>query len=165
MKFKNTSGKYLTKSLFFEHTPANRPHAVYTLKDEDHTDKKGNTYISLKRLFLESDDPTEYAFATEHLGGWKHWKEMQKTNELLAEIDEWREERDVRLRSIGVKKLIESAEEGNYQASKFLVDKGWDVQTKGRPTKAQVQKAAKEQASVRKVVDNDLARIRKINGR
>lgn len=164
MKFKNTSGKYFTGALFFELTPANRPHAVYSLKDEDHTDRKGKTFPSLKRLFLESDDPTEYKFACEHLGGWQHWKKMQQTPELIAPIEEWREERDVRLRSIGVKNLIASAEEGNYQASKFLVDKGWDVQTKGRPTKAQVKKEAVQQAHVRKVVDNDLQRIRKLNG-
>jgi len=162
MKFKNTSGKWLTKALFFELTPAIRPHAVFTLKDQDHVVGE-KTYFSLKRLFLESDDPTEYKFATKHLGGWGHWKEIQKTDELLAEIEEWREERDVRLRSLGVKKLIESAEKGNYQAAKFLTDKGWDVQTKGRPTKDQVKRAAKEQAGVLRVVDSDLKRIRDLN--
>ena len=165
MVFKNSSGRFFTKSLFFEMTLAHRPHAVYTLKDNDHTDNKGVKYVSLKRLFLACTDPTEYTFATTHLGGWQHWKDMQTTTDLIPHIEEWREERDVKLRSIGIQKLISQAEEGDsFQAAKYLADKGWDANTKGRPSKAQVTKAAKEEASVRKVVSGDFDRIRNING-
>ena len=164
MKFKNKSGKWLTKSLFFDLTPKARPYAIYTFKDESHRDAHGGSYLSLKQLFLESDDPTEYKFATEHLGGWQHWKEMQTVPEILTHITEWREERDVRLQSLGVRKMIESADQGNYQAAKCLMDKGWYNQTKGRPSKEAVKKEVKAQAKLKAVVNNDLDRIRKLHG-
>lgn len=164
MIFKNKSGKWLTKSLFFDLTPKARPYAVYTFKDEDHVDSRGGTYSSLKKLFLESDDPTEYKFATEHLGGWQHWKEMQTVPEINSHIEAWREERDVKLRSIGIRKLIDLAEkDGSYQAAKFLADKGWDVSTKGRPSKEAVKREVKAQAKLKAVINNDINRIRKMN--
>lgn len=162
MQFKNAGGKWITKSLFYELTLAEKPYAVYSLKEQDHTDKDGKVFLSLKRLFLESDDPTEYAFSQEHLGGWSHWQEMQTIAVIAPHIEKWRSERDVRLRSLGVRKMIESAEAGNYQAAKFLTDKGWDVQTKGRPTKEQIRKEAREAAHVKSVVSNDMERIRKL---
>lgn len=159
-QFKNNSGKWLTKALFFEFTPAHRPHAVFTLKEEDH-EFNGKEYISLKTCFLSCDDPTEYEFANKFLGGWAHWKELQTVNDLMPHIEEWREERDVRLRSKGVNKLIKLAEEeGGYQAAKWLADRGWDENKRGRPTKAEVKKEAKQQAEVRSIVGSDLERIR-----
>lgn len=164
--FKNTSGKWLTKALFFELTTSHRPHAIFTLKEDDYVDSKGNKYKSLKKAFLSYDDPTEYDFASRELGGWSHWKEMQTVDVISAEIEEWREERDVRLRSEGVKQLIALAvDEGSFQASKYLADKGWEEDKKrGRPSKQEVNKAAKEQAAVKNKASADLERLRKLNG-
>lgn len=164
MSMKNSSGKWLTKALFFELTPGHRPHACFTLKDEDHVDKKsGKVYKSLKKLFLASDDPTEYEFARDHLGGWGHWKEVQQVEALANEIAEWREERDVRMRSVGVRQIIQLAQEdGSYQASRYLADRGWEEKTAGRPTKQQVKQEARQQAAVKGKVSHDLDRLRKL---
>lgn len=160
--FKNESGKYLSKALFFELTlPATRQHAVFTLKEDDHT-VDGVTYKSLKKLFLSYDDPTEYKFASECLGGWQHWKELQSVKEIAAHIESWREERDIRLQSMGVTRLITMAadSESSFQAAKWLADKGWKPpEPKGRPSKAAIQKETERQAKLMNKVEADLALI------
>jgi hypothetical protein len=162
MAFKNEQGKWLTKALFFEMTlPATRQHACYTLKDEDHV-VDGKTYYSLYQKFIECDDPTEYQFAKQHLGGWSHWKALQNSPELAPYVEAWREERDVMMRSQGVMGVIEQAIEGNYQASKWLADKGWEVDApkRGRPSKQEVEKETKQQAKVKLAVMNDYKRLK-----
>jgi hypothetical protein len=162
MAFKNEQGKWLTKALFFEMTlPATRQYARYTLKEEDHT-VDGVEYISLYKRFMECEDPTEYQFATSWLGGWSHWKAIQSSPELIPYIEAWREERDIKMRSQGVKAVIEQVYEGNYQAAKWLADKGWEVDApkRGRPSKSEVEKETKQQAKVKLAVMNDYKRLK-----
>ena len=72
LKFKDKQGRYLTAGLFYE-TSTDKSTALYTLKDYDH-EVNGIKYPSLKKLYLEMCDVTEYAFATEHMGSWNQWK-------------------------------------------------------------------------------------------
>jgi len=162
--FKNTQGRWLTKALFFELSIGPRPYAVFTLKEEDH-EVDGVTYWSLRKKFVDCEDPTEYEFANKWLGGWQHWLELQKCEEIAEHIDSWREERDVKMRSKGVRKLVElaSAEEASFQAAKWLADKGWEEkQKKGRPSKQDIAKETKKQVSSNNRVNADLERIRSI---
>jgi hypothetical protein len=163
MSFKNDNGMWLTKALFLELTlPATRQWAKFTLKEHDHT-HDGVPYKSLYRLYMETDDPTEYEFATKHLGGWSHWKAMLDTVALREHIDSWREEKEIYYRSKGIKSIMESAAEGNYQASKYLADKGWtqDSENKrGRPSKAEVKKETEQQVKVKLAVMNDYKRLK-----
>lgn len=163
MTFKNSGGVWLTTALFFETTlPDNRQHAVFTLKDADHTDEHGNKYLSLKRLFLEHDDPTEYTFAKEVLGGWAHWKVLQKQKDVANLLKDWREEKEIALRSDAIVKMIDMAsEEGaSFQTVKWVTDAGWaPKQTKGRPTKEQINKEAKRKAEGNVALMKDYARL------
>lgn len=135
-KMVDTGGRYLTQSLFLETNYT--PNATYTLKDNDHL-HDGVLYPSLKRLYIEFEDPTEYEFSKAYLMGWKHWQKMLGNKLLVAHITEWREELEFKLRARGVKTMMLSAGQGNYQASKWLVDRGWDVRGAGRPTKAAIE--------------------------
>jgi len=58
--------------------------------------------------------------------------------------------------------VIEQAIEGNYQASKWLADKGWEVDApkRGRPSKQEVEKETKQQAKVKLAVMNDYKRLK-----
>ena len=154
--WKTTGGKWLTKALFFETslTDDTRHHAIYTLKQEDH-EVNGETYISLYKLYMACKDPTEYEFATTYLGGWSHWLMMQKSPDLMKHINIWKEEYIVRSRSVGVKGMFAQADEGSYQACKYLADEGWVKEKKGRPTTAQITKEAKAKANVLSMVKND----------
>lgn len=161
--FKNKSNRWLTNALFYELTlPETRKHAMFTLKEDDHAVGRV-TYPSLKRLYLNMGDPTEYKFATRVLGGWSHWKELQECVNIKDHIEEWREELDAKLRSEGVIKAIELAtkEDASFQATKYLTELGWkDKGGKGRPSKAQVKKATDELAQRRDRVAGDLARLK-----
>lgn len=160
--FKSAQGKWITKSLFYELTfqTPERPHAIYTLADEDIV-KKGRVYRSLKKMYLACEDPTEYEFANKHLGGWLHWKAMQETIDLKVPIAEWREEYSVSLRSKGVKKIIDIAtgKDPSYQAAKWLADKQWIETKAGRPTKSQINQAAKEKAQVKDRISSDITKL------
>jgi len=155
-KMLDSGGKPLTQSLFLE--IGYTEYAIYTLKEED-CEYKGFTYPSLKRLYLETQDPTEYEFAKKHLLGWKHWKRLCENKLIRSYIDEWRDELEVCLRSKGVKDAIKAAELGGFQAAKWLADRGWDVKPAGRPSKAEIEKEKTIQLRVRDEFSADVVRL------
>ena len=152
----DVTGRPITQSLFLEIGYSDM--AVYTLKDEDY-DYQGKYYFSLKRLYLELADPTEYEFATKYLLGWKHWKRLCANKAIRTHIDEWREELEMKLRCQGVRSMITSAENGNYQASKWLNDRGWEQRGAGRPSKEEVEREKKYQAKVDNEFGADVLRL------
>lgn len=153
-------GKPLTQSIFLE--TGYSDFAVYTLKDDHHT-YNGKLYPSLKKLFIEKEDPMEYDFANQYLLGWKHWQRMNANKMLRAHFDEWREELEFRLRCKGIKAMLESAIGGNYQAAKFFADKGWDKRIAGRPSKEEVNREVAFQAQVAKDYGADIVRLFQAN--
>ncbi len=154
--FLDSGGKPLTQSIFLEVGYSDQ--AVYTLKEEDH-EYKGKLYPSLKRLYLEMADVTEYEFANTYLLGWRHWKRLCENKLLRKYIDEWREELELKMRAKGVKEAIRAAEAGGFQAAKWLSDKGWDQRGAGRPSKAEVEREKKFQARVSDEYGADVVRL------
>ena len=126
-KMVDSAGRPITQSMFLEIGYSDA--AIYTLKDEDYT-YEGHLYPSLKRLYLEEADPTEYSFAVKYLLNWKQWLRLCENKLTRKHIDEWREELEVKLRSRGVKSAMYAAQEGNYQAAKWLADRGWSTDRK-----------------------------------
>jgi len=141
-KLIDVNGNPLTQSLFLE-IGYNTEYAIYTLKDNDHT-YKGVVYPSLKKLYLAEEDPTEYFFADKYLLGWQHWKRICKNVVLSKYIEDWREELELKLRAQAVRALrdMTASENGNFQAAKFLADRGWDKRGAGRPSKAELERRA-----------------------
>ena len=139
-KFKDDLGRPLTQGLFLE-VNYDEKYAVYTLKDDDH-EYKGTTYPSLKKLYLKEEDPTEYLFASKHLLGWDQWQRICENRILKKHITEWRNELEMKLRALAIRRMIDMAdsENGNFQAAKFLADRGWDKRAAGRPSKAEIEK-------------------------
>jgi hypothetical protein len=157
MNFKDKQGKWLTQSLFLE--MGYKPQAVFTLNDEDKT-YKGKVYPSLKRLYLETNDPTEYKLATEHLGGWSHWKRLRGNSAIAEHIEVWKDELNVKLTAKGVQLAIEIATDGGtFQAAKWLADTGWEKRIAGRPSKDEVEGELKKQAQESDDFASDLLRI------
>jgi hypothetical protein len=141
----DSANKPLTQSLFLEIGYTDL--AVYTLKERDYT-YEGKLYPSLKALYLEMEDVTEYEFATQHLLGWKHWQRLCANKQIGEYIAEWREELECKMRAKAAKQMMVLAEQGSYQASKWLADRGWDTRGAGRPTKVEktAQRALLERA-------------------
>lgn len=134
--------------------------AVYSLKEDHWTHETRGFYPSIKKLYVEMEDPTEYEFANKYFLGWKHWQQICKSKIMRAHIDEWRAELETKLRCRGVKAMLESANQGNYQASKWLVDRGWDVRGKGRPSKADVDSAKAIETKIVQEYADDVERLR-----
>src|SRR5690606_3779091 len=134
-KLIDTMGRPLTQSLFLE-CGYNVQYAVFTFNDDD-KEYEGRIYPSLKKLYLESEDPTEYRFAKKYLLGWKHWRRLNDNAILRTHFDEWREELEVAMRSEAINSIIDmtTSDQGNFQAAKWLADRGWDKRGAGRPSK------------------------------
>lgn len=158
-KLKDSSGRPLTQSLFLENG-YNLEYAVYTLKEDDY-EFKGKHYPSLKKLFLEMEDLTEYEFANEYLLGWQHWKRLNKNKLMTQHFEEWREELELRLRAQGIRAIIDqAADDKAFQAAKFLADKGWDKKAAGRPSKNEKLKEDRMQERLDDEFKADVIRMR-----
>jgi len=164
-KFKEPiTGNFITQGLFYELCYASPKNAIYTLKDEDMeitVEGEVRQLQSIKQLYLECEDPTEYEFATKYLGGWKHWQRLcNKTTNLHPYIEDWREELEVKLRSKGVKSMIKhSMSDKGQQAAKWLSDKGWAEKKRGAPSKEEKARELKIQTRMVDVLDHDLSRL------
>lgn len=159
--FKDAVGRWRTKSLFYEANDYQIENAIFTLGDEDVT-IKGKALISLRKRFVESNDPTGYMISQEFLGGYSHWDAICKSS-LRTEVEKWQDELEVKLRSIGLLNAINSAISGNFNASKFLAEKGWSKRVAGRPTNEEVERAAKQEAKLTSAFEDDMKRLEMLN--
>ena len=161
--FKDSIGRWRTKSLFYEINDYRIDEGtIFTITESD-KEVNGVVLKSLRKLFVESEDPTGYTTATEHLGGYAHWEALCKSS-LKGEIEKWKIEMEVRIRSLGLKQAITSAKSGNFNAAKFLAERGWDKRTAGRPSTEEVVRETKVQAQLFSEVENDLMRMELLNG-
>lgn len=160
-KLLDTIGRPLTQSLFLEIGYDTR-YAIFTLNDDD-KDYEGVTFISLKKLFLSCDDPTEYEFANKYLLGWRHWQRMNENVMLRKEFDVWREEFEVKLRSDAIRSIVDMTAEGtNFQAAKWLADGGYSKRGAGRPSKAEIDREKRIKSRVDDELNADLDRMGQI---
>lgn len=137
------SNQRYTKQLFYEMAD-NPDQAVYTLKDRD-TDK----YLSLYRLYMEEEDPTEFSFANKHLDGHEHWEMLCRNNWFKPYVNRWRAELELKIRAKALKNLIElskgSDPKSQADASKFLLTRNWRGPTEskvGRPSREAIKQEA-----------------------
>lgn len=152
----DSTGRPMTQSLFLEAQYS--PYAIYTLKDEDH-EYNGKLYPSIKKLYLQEEDPTEYQFATKYLLGIKHWYRIYENKLIQPHIDEWRFELELKLRSKGVKQLINAANKGSQSAARFLVDRGWSERAAGRPSKEELEREKSIRLAISNEYADDIARL------
>lgn len=146
-----------TQSLFLE-IGYDADVAVYTLKEIDHP-YQGQVFPSIKRLYLEMEDVTEYDFANEYFLNWNHWQRICENKRIRKDIDQWREELELKLRSRAVRSMIKSASSGNYQASKWLADREWKQRGAGRPSKAEVDRQKKIDSAINDEYSADVVRL------
>ena len=118
----------------------------YSLKKRDH--KVGDkTYLSLHKIYIEMEDPTEYLFANKYLYDWTHWQKMLNNKMLFSHIEKWREELQLSLKAEGIRSMLDLAAEGkSFQAGKYLAECGWEQGKRGRPSKEEVEAVAKKEA-------------------
>lgn len=164
-KFKNAIGAHLLKPIFFEYDNSDHLYSVYTLKDYDHT-VDGVTYPSLRKLYVEMEDPTEYEFAVKHLDGWVHWKKLTESSFFQSYLKEWREELEVRMRAKALNRIkARAVEDGkdSFAADKILLAGGWKASEEkskvGRPTKDKIKEEANKLFMESNEFDEDFKRL------
>ena len=160
MSFKDKMGRYRTQSLFREfYIKDEGLEAVYTLREED---PQGNL-PSLKALYLEIGDPTEYAFAIEAFGSWQQWLKIKASKAIEPWIEDWPMELEVKFRSDGIKGVIQEAKTGRskYPAAKALAEGFWNKKTskRGRPSKEEIARERKIAAKLDEEFTADAERI------
>lgn len=153
----DSGGRPLTQAMFLE--IGYTDYAIYTLKEQDHT-YEGKVYPSLKRLYMEEGDPTEYTFATKYLLNWKQWLRICENKLLKPHVNEWREELEMKIRSKAVKSLISDSNKGKILASKWLADRGWAQRTAGRPSKEDIEREKKLMTHISEEYSADVIRLR-----
>lgn len=158
-KLLDDQGRPLTQGLFLE-IGYDTKYAVYTLKGRDF-DYKGSVYPSLKKLYLEAMDPVEYTFANKHLLDWDQWQRICNNAVLRKHVDEWRNELELKMRSEGIREMLSltRSDNGNFQAAKFLVERGWDKRGAGRPSKAEMENYKAQNKKIMDEFGEDIARL------
>jgi hypothetical protein len=155
--FKNSNGVRYTKGLFFETTPDNST-AIYTLKNEDHL-----VYLSLYKLYMALEDPTEYLFAQEYLDGWEHWQAITRTNWFKPYVSRWRQELELKIKAIALRNIkaeSRSSSKNALSANRYLLEKGWiDKSPRGRPSNEDISRRELEIIEDRSVLNEDFNRI------
>lgn len=154
-QLKDSRGYPLTQSLFLEINYSD--YAIWTFND-DPKEYNGKTYPSLRQYYLDIADPTEYQFAKQCTLGWDHWQRIVENVMVKKEVEKWREELEVALRSEGILSIID-ASESNWQASKWLVDKGWDKNKVGRPSKSEAEREKRIANRVNEEFNADIIRM------
>jgi hypothetical protein len=159
-KFRDEWGRLLYSKLFFERTvPATRGKVLYTLKDQDH-----EGYSSLYQKYLETSDPTEYAFATECFESYEHWLTLSKQAWFQPFLSRFRRDLETRIRSKALKAIITESKSGSknaFLANKYLLEKGWKdkLNNKGRPSNIDIANAAKDIAEDKRKTEEDYLRV------
>lgn len=159
-------GRYRTVSLFWEVRRDRSDEAdftpIFTLKSRDHT--VGDiTYISLKRLYMSYDHTPgmEYEFAMDVFGSWDHWLKLQKSS-IKHEFKQWQEELRVKLKAEAIKAMITASRSDDARgvaAAKYLADEGYTNTKRGRPSKEEITRTLKEEASGQRDLASDMERL------
>lgn len=159
-EFRTSNRKRLLRGIFYETTTSDKSTVLYTLKDEDHLG-----FPSLSRLYLETEDPTEYEFARLYLESWDHWQELCECSWFKDYVSRWRKELEVKIRSKALRAIKSEATnngKNSFAANKLLLEGGWlpkDTPKRGRPTKDEIQKAANDEVDFLKRISDDFTRL------
>jgi len=161
--FKDSTGKYRTQSLFIEYRDRNGNYApIYNLKNYDQTDHDGNLIRSLKNLYLDLGDITEYEFANLYFDGWDHWQRVCNNAYLKKEIDNWRFELELKMKAEAIRAIRaiakDEGDKGQLSAAKYIAEKGWETK-RGRPSKEEIAKERKINANLHSIVDDEYERL------
>jgi len=153
---KDSIYRYLTHAMFFESRTKGFD-ATFTFKEQDH-EYEGVHYTSMRKLYLEMEDPTEYLFAQEVLGSWDHWQKLCNSALVFEHIKKWREELEIKLKAKAIGAMVDTALTAGSKgttAAKWLATGGFNS-GKGRPTKADRERQAKIAAGVDKETESHL---------
>jgi hypothetical protein len=169
-KFKASNGKYFTRQLFWEQfielpLESRTREPLFSL----YNDKPG--MINFGKTYVRLADPSGYKVAQEVLDGdYTLWTVLTGCRWFIQAKELWDRELDAKLFSEGMDEIRLLAKEGmpaqKLAASKYLANKEYKkdrTQSKGRPKREEIDRAAKALADSERDLDEDLKRIRGTN--
>lgn len=119
-----------------------------------------------RKVFLECEDLTEYEPALKLVGDWREWERLKRDSQpFRIAVQEWRAELQRKLQSAARRKMLDLAKNGSesakLQATKWLAAhaEGKSPSKRGRPKKADIEAAAREQAADSQRTKDELERI------
>ncbi len=159
-KLKDGLGRYRTMSLFREfYLQEKGQDPIWCLKDDD----PQGELPSLKKLYMEIADPTEYEFAMEAFGSWQHWLKIKAARAISKFVEDWPIELEVKIRSEGIRAVAEEVRNGKskFNAAKFLAKGEWKESSskRGRPSKQEVERERKIAAKLDAEIGEDAERL------
>ncbi len=164
--FRNANNQRYTNGLFYEAPGLDKSACIFTLKDHDYQTPDGRPLKSLYLLYMAARDVTEYNFAMSNLDGWEHWEMLCSATFFKPFVARWRQELELLIKAECLNHIEAISKDPDHKsqfaALNFLVTSGWREKAKsgkGRPTKAQVQQAARDLAETNKRLEEDYARI------
>lgn len=111
-----------TQELFYElNKGIIDPYYSFT-RQEDFVDDQGRTILSLHRLYMEMEDPSEYLFGRTYFDGYDHWTKITETVFFKDTLQAWRQELALKIKAKAFANLKEQADKGNLDANKFILN-------------------------------------------
>lgn len=163
-KFKSVNNAWLLKPIFYEMSDSDKSRVLYTLKPEDYT-VDGKTYPSLRRLYLEEADTSEYYFAEKYFGGYPHFRRLLSASWFLDYLSELREELALKIKADATRRIAEIAadkkDRGSLAANRAMLESVSPKKSSvGRPTKESIKREADQLFRDQSEIDSDLDRIK-----
>jgi len=157
--YKPTGTPFPTLALFYEKTyygSERKPELCkFTLSDED-KEIDGTTYLSLKKIYLEIEDLTEYEFATKVFNSFPLWENLTGVKWFKPIIAQWRKELQLKIKAKVLKDMMSNirTKKGdiNFSVSKYLAEYQINPHTKKKEREAEKEELAK-------VIKEDLNRL------
>lgn len=115
-----------------------------------------------RERFVAIADPTEYRAAIDLVGSWAEWQRFKKEWKEFRDVIliEWLAEVEIKLRSEAIGNMCEQAlDPKGTAAAKWIAEGRYKPRKVGAPSKAEVQRQAKIQASIDDEVEDDIARV------
>ena len=162
---KDSMGRYRTNIFHeFNKTRHEEYPPLYTMREDSHSGLP-----SAYQIYMASD--SEYEAAMKLVGSWNHWNRLLKSRPFMegpeegatwVGLTEWRKEKQIKDKATAYNQLKISAAGGNVPAQKLLFEGDKSAGQRGRPSKEQIERAAKEEAALSTQITDDLKRIRLI---
>ena len=156
-------GRMKFSSLFAETTNYPDLPALYTLGDQDRWNvEETRFYKSIRKIYLEIGDPTEYLFAQKVFGSWEHWVALREKSYMKKHVERWRYELEVRTQAAAVQEVMNQLKSDNkataLAAAKYMAERGWEKK-QGRPSKADMERKQSLDKEIASQVTDDYKRL------
>ena len=155
--YKNGSGAWMSKQLFFE-TSVTNGEEVRVIDPPFTLNREVEGKVCFRRTFVEMEDPTGYKWAMKYLNSWDHFNHLLKSHWFLREYERAVDELKTKLKIRSIEIIKEIAQGGSaqaYQANRYLASGEWEKAATGRGRPSKEEMKGELAKAVRQLSDED----------